>query len=86
MQYLLRFLALYPFPFTKINHSAVKLTLPRALHYSQKYICELEIAMDSALHGLRGKQKVDSEFVTFLDDTRIRLLETIEQHGMSSKP
>ena len=42
--------------------------------------------MDSALHRLRGKQKVNSEFGIFLGDTRIRLLETIEQDGMPSKP
>jgi molybdate transport system regulatory protein len=37
--------------------------------------------MDSALHRLRGKLEVDSEFGTFLGDTRIRLLEAIEQNG-----
>ncbi|WP_434517057.1 TOBE domain-containing protein [Dechloromonas sp. ARDL1] len=41
--------------------------------------------MDSILHRLRGKLEVDSEFGTFLGDTRIRLLEAIEQHGSISQ-
>ena len=41
--------------------------------------------MDSVLHRLRGKLEVDSEFGTFLGDTRIRLLEAIEQHGSISQ-
>ena len=40
--------------------------------------------MDPLLHRLRGKLEVDSEFGTFLGDTRIRLLEAIEQHGSIS--
>ncbi len=41
--------------------------------------------MDAILHRLRGKLEVDSEFGTFLGDTRIRLLEAIEQHGSISQ-
>lgn len=41
--------------------------------------------MDATLHRLRGKLEVDSEFGTFLGDTRIRLLEAIEQHGSISQ-
>lgn len=41
--------------------------------------------MDPLLHRLRGKLEVDSEFGTFLGDTRIRLLEAIEQHGSISQ-
>ncbi|MDD2662349.1 MAG: TOBE domain-containing protein [Dechloromonas sp.] len=41
--------------------------------------------MDSLLHRLRGKLEVDSEFGTFLGDTRIRLLEAIDQHGSISQ-
>lgn len=37
--------------------------------------------MDKILHRLRGKLEVDTEFGTFLGDTRIKLLEAIEQHG-----
>jgi molybdate transport system regulatory protein len=32
-------------------------------------------------HRLRGKLEVDTEFGTFLGDTRIRLLEAIDSHG-----
>ena len=41
--------------------------------------------MDSILHRLRGKLEVDSEFGTFLGDTRIRLLEAIDNHGSISQ-
>ena len=41
--------------------------------------------MDTSLHRLRGKLEVDSEFGTFLGDTRIRLLEAIEEHGSISR-
>jgi len=41
--------------------------------------------MDAILHKLRGKLEVDTEFGTFLGDTRIRLLEAIEQHGSISQ-
>jgi molybdate transport system regulatory protein len=41
--------------------------------------------MDSILHRLRSKLEVDTEFGTFLGDTRIRLLEAIEQHGSISQ-
>jgi molybdate transport system regulatory protein len=41
--------------------------------------------MDTILHRLRGKLEVDTEFGTFLGDTRIRLLEAIEQHGSISQ-
>lgn len=37
--------------------------------------------MEQNLHRLRGKPQVDTEFGTFLGDTRIRLLEAIEIHG-----
>lgn len=37
--------------------------------------------MDPIQHRLRGKLEVDTEFGTFLGDTRIRLLEAIEKHG-----
>ena len=37
--------------------------------------------MDNALHRLRGKLEVESQLGTFLGDTRIRLLEAIEQTG-----
>lgn len=41
--------------------------------------------MDTNRHRLRGKLEVDSEFGTFLGDTRIRLLEAIERHGSISQ-
>lgn len=41
--------------------------------------------MDKSLHRLRGKLEVDSEFGTFLGDTRIRLLEAIDRHGSISQ-
>jgi molybdate transport system regulatory protein len=41
--------------------------------------------MDPILHRLRGKLEVDTEVGTFLGDTRIRLLEAIEQHGSISQ-
>ena len=41
--------------------------------------------MDTILHRLRGKLEVSTEFGTFLGDTRIRLLEAIEQHGSISQ-
>ncbi len=41
--------------------------------------------MDNILHRLRGKLEVDTELGTFLGDTRIRLLEAIEQHGSISQ-
>jgi molybdate transport system regulatory protein len=41
--------------------------------------------MDPILHRLRGKLEVDSEVGTFLGDTRIRLLEAIDQHGSISQ-
>ena len=37
--------------------------------------------MEQNLHRLRGKLQVDTEFGTFLGDTRIRLLESIDIHG-----
>lgn len=41
--------------------------------------------MEPAQHRLRGKLEVDTEFGTFLGDTRIRLLEAIETHGSISQ-
>ncbi len=41
--------------------------------------------MDQILPRLRGKLEVDGEFGTFLGDTRIRLLEAIDQHGSISQ-
>ena len=41
--------------------------------------------MDTIVHRLRGKLEVDTEFGTFLGDTRIRLLEAIDQHGSISQ-
>jgi len=41
--------------------------------------------MDPILHRLRGKLEVDTEFGSFLGDTRIRLLEAIDQHGSISQ-
>ena len=37
--------------------------------------------MDTILHRLRGKLEVDTEFGSFLGDTRIRLLEAIAAGG-----
>jgi len=37
--------------------------------------------MERIRHRLRGRLEVDTEFGSFLGDTRIRLLEAIEQHG-----
>ena len=41
--------------------------------------------MDTLLHRLRGKLEVDAAAGHFLGDTRIRLLEAIEQHGSISQ-
>jgi len=41
--------------------------------------------MDTIFQRLRGKLEVDSAVGTFLGDTRIRLLEAIEQHGSISQ-
>lgn len=41
--------------------------------------------MNPIQHRLRGKLEVDTEFGTFLGDTRIRLLEAIDQHGSISQ-
>ena len=41
--------------------------------------------MDSLLHRLRGKLEVESVAGPFLGDTRICLLEAIEQHGSISQ-
>lgn len=41
--------------------------------------------MDTLMHRLRGKLEVDSEVGPFLGDTRIRLLEAIDQHGSISQ-
>lgn len=41
--------------------------------------------MEQTSHRLRGKLEVDTEFGTFLGDTRIRLLEAIERHGSISQ-
>jgi molybdate transport system regulatory protein len=41
--------------------------------------------MDPLIHRLRSKLEVDSEIGPFLGDTRIRLLECIEQHGSISQ-
>ena len=41
--------------------------------------------MEQNLHRFRGKLEVDTEFGTFLGDTRIRLLEAIESHGSISR-
>ncbi len=41
--------------------------------------------MDQMHHKLRGKLEVDTEFGTFLGDTRIRLLEAIDRHGSISQ-
>jgi len=41
--------------------------------------------MDTTQHRLRGKLQVDTEFGTFLGDTRIRLLEAIGTHGSISQ-
>lgn len=41
--------------------------------------------MDQVQHRLRGKLEVDTEFGTFLGDTRIRLLEAIDSHGSISQ-
>lgn len=41
--------------------------------------------MDQIQHRLRGKLEVDTEFGTFLGDTRIRLLEAIGRHGSISQ-
>lgn len=41
--------------------------------------------MDTLQHRLRGKLEVDTEFGTFLGDTRIRLLEAIERRGSISQ-
>ena len=41
--------------------------------------------MDSLLHRLRSKLEVESVAGPFLGDTRIRLLEAIEQHGSISQ-
>jgi molybdate transport system regulatory protein len=41
--------------------------------------------MEQIQHRLRGKLQVDTEFGTFLGDTRIRLLEAIATHGSISQ-
>ena len=41
--------------------------------------------MDTVPHRLRSKLEVDTEFGSFLGDTRIRLLEAIDQHGSISQ-
>lgn len=41
--------------------------------------------MDTIRHRLVGKLEVDTEFGTFLGDTRIRLLEAIERYGSISQ-
>ena len=41
--------------------------------------------MEQIAHRLRSKLEVDTEFGSFLGDTRIRLLEAIEQHGSISR-
>ena len=41
--------------------------------------------MNTQAHRLLGKLEVDSEFGTFLGDTRIRLLEAIDTHGSISQ-
>lgn len=41
--------------------------------------------MEPIPHRLRGKLEVDTEFGTFLGDTRIRLLEAIAAHGSISQ-
>ena len=37
--------------------------------------------MEQIAHRLRSRLEVDTEFGSFLGDTRIRLLEAIDQHG-----
>jgi molybdate transport system regulatory protein len=41
--------------------------------------------MEQIPHRLRSKLEVDTEFGSFLGDTRIRLLEAIDQHGSISQ-
>jgi molybdate transport system regulatory protein len=41
--------------------------------------------MDETRHRLRGKLQVNTEFGSFLGDTRIRLLEAIDTHGSISQ-
>ena len=41
--------------------------------------------MEQNLHRLRGKLEVETELGTFLGDTRIRLLESIDKHGSITK-
>ena len=41
--------------------------------------------MEETQHRLRGKLEVDTEFGTFLGDTRIRLLEAIDRQGSISQ-
>ena len=41
--------------------------------------------MTTTLHRLRSKLEVDTEFGSFLGDTRIRLLEAIDLHGSISQ-
>ena len=41
--------------------------------------------MEQIRHQLRGKFQVDTEFGTFLGDTRIKLLEAIDAHGSISQ-
>ena len=49
---------------------------------SYRYIHDkIALPMEQNLHRLRGKLQVDTEFGTFLGDTRIRLLESIDIHG-----
>ena len=41
--------------------------------------------MDQIAHRLRSRLEVDTEFGSFLGDTRIRLLEAIDTHGSISQ-
>lgn len=41
--------------------------------------------MNENLHRLRGRLEVETEFGSFLGDTRIRLLEAIDKHGSISQ-
>jgi molybdate transport system regulatory protein len=41
--------------------------------------------MEQIAHRLRGRLEVDTEFGSFLGDTRIRLLEAIDKHGSISQ-
>ena len=41
--------------------------------------------MEQIAHRLRSRLEVDTEFGSFLGDTRIRLLEAIDKHGSISQ-